>query len=426
MRKEKKELLANRQFLFLWAEQILTQFSYYLINFTLIVSVFKLTKSNFSVGILLLCFFLPSALTALFAGIVSDHFPRKKIMFFANLIWATLILVYIPALGNFWAILLIAILIQITDEFFSNANMAAIPNVVEKKNLLTANSFFSLTSYLTLITGSISVGILIRFFSPYAPFILASFLVFLGAFFVSKLDFKQELVKMPKKKVAIQHIKDEVKKGWDFIKDNKSVQILVAFLVSLQGLLGLVLAISPGFLENVLSIKAEDASFVFILPLGVGLLSAGYFLGKAGRKFRKIQLIQKGMILVGLSLFLLALTSKSPKVAGIIKNTRHFETILHISLPLTFIVIALGFGGALVFVPSQTAFQEKIPGEIRGRVLSVNTLLTYIFSSVLTLSAGFLADKIGFFPILFILAILGIFLGIFSKKILIGARILEK
>jgi len=426
MQKEKRELLANRQFLYLWAEQILTQFSYNLINFALIVSVFKLTRSNFSVGILLLCFFLPSSLTALFAGIISDHFHRKKIMFFANIIWATLILAYIPALKNFWTILLIAVLIQITDEFFSNANMAAIPNVVEKKNLLVANSFFSLTSYLTLITGSISVGILIRFSSFYTPFILASFLVFLGAFFVSKLEFKQELVKMPKKKEAIQHIKDEIKKGWDFIKSRNSLKILVAFLVSLQGLLGLILAISPGFLENVLNIKAEDASFVFVLPLGVGLLAAGYFLGKFGRNFRKIQLIQKGMILVGVSLFLLALTSKSPRVAGIIKNTYHFEKILHISLPLTLIVVGLGFGGALVFVPAQTAFQEKLPSKIRGRVLSVNTLLNYIFSSVLTLLSGFLADKIGFFPILLILAIFGIFLGFFSKKILIGAKVLEK
>lgn len=426
MKPEKKELLQNRQFLYLWLEQILTQFSYNLINFALIVNVFKLTRSNFSVGILLLCFFLPSSLTALFAGMVSDHFHRKKIMFLANLVWACLTLVYIPALKNFWAICSIAILIQITDEFFANANMAAVPNVVEKKNLLTANSLFSLTSYLALIFGSISVGFLIRLFSPTAPFILASGLVFLGSFFVSKLNFKQELVKMPKKKVVFQHIKDETTKGWEFIKTRRSISVLVAFLISLQGLLGLILAISPGFLENVLSIKAEDASFVFILPLGIGLLSAGYFLGKLGRKFRKIQLVQKGMILVGLALLLLSLTAKSPKVAGIIKNTRHFETILHISLPLTFIVVALGFGGALVFVPSQTAFQEKLPSEIRGRVLSVNTLLNYIFSSILTLSSGFIADKIGFFPILATLAVSGIFLGLFSKKILIGAGVLEK
>lgn len=426
MQKNRKRLLANRQFLYLWAEQILTQFSYNLINFALIVNVFKLTRSNFSVGILLLCFFIPSALTALIAGMVSDHFHRKKIMLVANLIWAFLILAYIPFLKNFWLICFVAILIQITDEFFSNANAAAIPNVVEKENLMLANSFFSFTNYLTLITGSLFVGFLVRIFSPYAPFMLASFLVFLGTFFVSKLEFKQRLIKIPTKEIAIEHIKKELKKGWKFINSSRSVKTLVAFSVLLQGFLGLILAISPGFLENVLSVKAEDASFVFILPLGLGLLAAGYFLEKFGKKFRKIQLIQRGMVLIGLSFLFLSLTAKSPKMAGLIKNTYHFEKILHISLPLTLIVIGLGFGGALVFVPAQTAFQEKVPSEVRGRVLSVNTLLNYMFSALLTLSSGFIADKIGFFPILLIFAIFGIFLGLFSKKILIEAKVLEK
>jgi len=427
MQKEKRELLANRQFLYLWAEQILTQFSYNLVNFSLIINVFKLTKSNFSVGILLLCFFFPSALTTLFAGIISDHFSRKKIMFLANIIWATLVLIYIFALKNFWAICLMTILIQITDEFFSNANTAAIPNVVNKKDLLTANSIFSLTGYLTLISGSIFVGILIRFFSSYAPFIIASFLVYLGAFFVSKLEFEQEVVKMPKKKVVIHQIEKEIKEGWNFIKNQSYLKILLSFLVFLQSLLGLILAISPGFLENVLNIKAEDASFVFILPLGIGLLGASWFLAKQGKKFRKIQLIQKGITLIGFSGLFLALIAKSPKVANkIIKNTRHFETLLPSSLPLTLIIMAMGFGGALVFVPAQSSFQERLPSKIRGRVLSVNTLLTYIFSSALTLSSGFIADQIGFFPLLLVLAILGIFLGSFSKKILIEAKVLEK
>ena len=423
---KERQLFKNRQFSYLLLEQILTQFSYNLVSFSSIVNVFKLTRSNFSVAVLLLCFFIPSIFTTMIAGMVSDHFYRKKILVTANIIWATLVLCMVFARNYYWLFLLVTILIQITDEFFQNANAATIPLLVEEKNLITANSLFSLTNYLCLILGSVCVGFLIRLFSPAAPFLAASLLVYLAAFFVSRLKFEQKLVKMPKNKEIFEHIKDQVTKGWTFIRSSQTVSLLVAFVVSLTALQSLVLAISPGYVENVLGIEAADASFVFALPLGIGLLVAGYFLGKFGKRVRKIELIRKGMVLVGTGLLFLALIPESTRVANFAKNTKHFESILHTSLPLALVVMTLGFGGALVFVPAYTSFQENIPDQLRGRVLSTSTLLTYIFSSLLTLGSGFIADKIGFFPILFILAMLGIFLGLFSKKILVGAKVLEK
>lgn len=404
----------------------MTQFSYNLVSFSSIVTVFKLTKSNFSVGVLLLCFFVPSIFTTMIAGMVSDHFHRKKILAATNIIWATLVLTMIFARNYYWLFLLVTVLIQITDEFFQNANAATIPMVVEEEDLISANSLFSLTNYLCLIFGSVFVGLIIRLFSPAAPFLAASLLVYLAAFFVSRLKFEQRLVKMPKNKEIFEHVKDKIGQGWKFIRNSRTVSLLVAFVVSLTALQSLVLAISPGYVENVLGIEAADASFVFVLPLGIGLLAAGYFLGRAGKKIRKIELIRRGMILVSLGLLFLALIPESTRIANFAKNTRHFESILHTSLPLTFVVVVLGFGGALVFVPAYTSFQENIPDQLRGRVLSTSTMLTYIVSAVLTLSSSFLADKIGFFPILFFLSLAGLFFGFFSKKILIEAKILEK
>jgi len=423
---ELRQLLKNRNFLFLWLEQILTQFSYNLMNFSLIVSVFKLTGSNFSVGILLLCFFLPSSIFTNVAGLISDYFHRKKIMMLANIVWASLVLSFILARNTFWAICLVAILIQIADEFFVNANFSAIPSVVDPKNLLLANSLFSLTNYLCLILGTLSVGILIRMFSPVSPFIVASSLVFLGSFFVSKLNFQQKLILPQKRKVMFEHITNDLKKGWEFIKSQRSIKILVAFLVSLNALQAFFLAISPGYLENVLRIRGEDASFVFILPLGIGLLLAGTFLGKFGKKYRKISFIQKGLFLLGLAFLFLALIPKSTRIAKLTKKTWPFEAFLGVSAPLILMAIVLGFGGALVFVPSQTLFQEKIPEELRGRVLSTLHFSGYLASSALTLLSGFLADNIGFFPLFLSLSIFGLFLGIFSQRILVGAKVLEK
>lgn len=420
------ELFANRQFIYLWLEQIFTQFSYNLINFSLIVSVFKLTHSNLSVGFLLLCFFLPSAIFTNFAGLASDYFHRKKIMILANIVWAVLVFCLASATKSFLAICIISVLIQITDEFFTNANLATVPMVVPQKNLMMANSLFSLTNYLCLILGSLSVGLLIRFISPTAPFLIASCLALLGAFFVSKLHFQQKLTKPPKRKIIIQQVISDLKKGGQFIRSDKTVTTLVAFLVSLSVLQTLVTAIAPGFLENVLRIEAADASFVFILPLGVGLLLAGTFLGRFGKKYRKISLIQRGMILISSSLIFLALIPKSTQIANLTKKTTNFESRLGLSIPLALVITLLGFGGALVFVPANTSFQEKTPEQLRGRTISTYHFISYLCSSVLAFSSGFFADKIGFTPILFFLAFCGIFSGFFSRKILVEAGVLEK
>lgn len=427
MRLEKqRQLFKNKQFTYLLGEQVLTQFSYSLVSFSSVITVFKLTKSNFSVGILLLCFYLPSIFTAMLAGMVSDHFHRKKILTVTNIIWASLVVVMAFTRNNYWLFLLITILIQITDEFFQNANAATIPMVVEEKNLISANTIFSLTNYLCLIVGSISVGLLIRFFSPAAPFLTASLLVYLAAFIVSRLSFQQKIVMMPKNKEVIAHIKEQIKQGWQFIRESKMISLLVTFVASLTALQGLVMAISPGYVENVLGIEASDASFVFVLPLGIGLLSAGYFLGRFGKRFRKIELIRKGMVLVGLGLLFLALIPKSSRVADFAKKTYHFESLLHTSLPLASVILFLGFGGTLVFVPAYTSLQENIPDQLRGRVLSTATMLTQIASAFLILSSGFIADKIGFFPILLTLSLAGLFFGLFSRKILVETKVLEK
>lgn len=424
--KKPTELFENRQFLHLWLEQILTQFSYNLINFSLIVTVFKLTHSNLSVSVLLLCFFIPSSIFTNFAGLASDYFHRKKIMILANIVWSTLVLTLTILSKSFLAICLVSILIQITDEFFANANMATIPSVVPKKNLMIANSLFSLTNYLCLILGSLSVGLFMRLISPTAPYIIASLLVYLGAFLVSKIHFEQKLIKPPKKKVIFEQIVGDLQKGWQFIRADRAITVLVGFLVSLNALQALVMAIAPGFLENVLRIEATDASFVFILPLGIGLLVAGSFLSRFGKKYRKISLIQRGMVLVSLALTFLALIPRSTRIANLTRKTTNFESRLGLSLPLSLVITLLGFGGALVFVPANTSFQEKTPEQLRGRTISTFHFLGYIFSSILTFSSGFFADKIGFTPILSFLAFCGIFLGFFSRKILIGAGILEK
>lgn len=422
--KQHQELLKDRHFLFLWIEQGLTQVAYNIINFSLIVAVYKLTNSNFSVGILLLCFFIPSAIFTLIAGITSDFVHRKRIIIFSNLIWSVLVIALSLWRHNFLAILIMAVLIQITDEFFYNANGASLPCVVGKEQLLLANSLFSITYYASMILGSLIVGVLNRFVSEASPFYLASFLVAGGAFLVSKIKFSQKTSDFSPRKPLLEQITLESTKGWRFIINSPTARILAIFLAVANSLLVLLLALSPGIL-SAFGIRPDDFSFVFVLPLSIGLLLGSIFLGKFGKSFRKISLIQKGLIFLSLMLLFFAFIPRSEKLSIITQKRMGFESKLGISAPLAMIVALMGFSGILIFVPANTSFQEILPDEIRGRVSSTCQLLSYSLSALLSLSSGFISDTLGFFPIFLFISLTSFFAGIFSRKILVKTNILE-
>jgi len=423
-RQKTAELLKSQQFLFLLLEQIFTQVAYHLVNFSLILSVFKLTNSNFSVALLLLCFYLPSAIFVTIAGLTSDFVHRKKIIILSNLVWSTLVFTLSFLTKQFWTICLFAVLIQIADEFFFNAITSSIPNIVPKDQLLLANSLFNLTFYSSMVAGSFLVSLLSRFISPVAPLYFASGLTAFGAFFVSKIKIKQVVPSAPKRKILLQNIFQEITKGWQTIHENSTIKTLTLFLVVSNSLLSLAYAIAPGLL-SVFGIDATDFSFVLILPLGIGMIAGNLILSKLGKKYRKIFFIQKGLIIIGAVLLILAFIPKSNHLNSLTHKRMNFEKKLGISLPLSLLFSFLGIGGVLTFIPATTAFQENLPEEVRGRTQSTNQLLTYITSTILAFFSGSISDLLGFFPLLLVLSILSLTSGFLSKKILIKAGVLQ-
>lgn len=424
--KEHRELFKNKNFVYLWLEQIFTQYSYNLVNFTLIISVFTLTRSNLSVGVLLLCFYLPSAVFAIIAGITVDAVHRRKIIIMSNIIWALLVAVLFFTQNSFFAICLIAVLIQVTDEFFYNANSSSLPSVVEKSQLMSANSLFSATFFSCFILGSLSMGFITRFLSPGSPFLVSSLLVLTGAFLITKIKFEHKTIDFTAgKKQFSQRIYESLIEGWKYIKSNKTVTTISLFLIVANSLAGLFLAMAPGLL-TAFGINAQDASFVLVLPLSIGLLIASLLISKYGSRYRKISIVQKGLFVFGLLMLLMAFIPRTEQLAVLTEKRNHFETSLGISLPVAGIVGLLGFFGTMIFVPVYTSLQEHVPEELRGRTTSTTQFITYLMSAVFAFSAGFISDKLGFFPILFTLSVATISLGTFSKNLLVKFRVLEK
>ena len=422
-------LLKNRNFVLLWVSQFLFQTAYNLTSFALIVLVFELTHSNFLVGVLMFSFFLPSFLFSLPAGVCTDIFSRKKILILTKTFCGLLVLLLPFVRSHFILIVLISLIIQAIDEFSIPAERALLPLLVRGEDLLFANSFFSFSLYASLLLGFGSAGPLIRFVGKDSPFFLASALSGLAVVSVALITIVEGGFFQDGKSLFFL-MKDELFRGGREIITRRNILKVILLLASFRGLQAILVALSPGYMEQGLGIYSGDASFVLAFPLGVGLILGTLLVGFLGRVRKKTSLILLGIFLSGAALLGMA---GGPVVRSIFYNhvftshdpVRYFEYFPTLSSVVMVLASVCGLGGALVYISLQAAFQEVTPNRLLGRAQAFLNMISYALNLVPTLLFGALADFVGVTSVLLLVAlgILGLGICISKTRLLSRMRI---
>lgn len=422
-------VVKNRGFLKLWINQILVQLSCNALNFSLIIWVFQLTSSNIAVSALLFAFYFPAVILGLFTGILVDLIDRRKIIIMINFFLSIAFFCLILTKANFLAILAIAFIINTLSQFYAQAEASAIPLIVKKDQLITANSLFSATLYSSFIIGFGLAGPLINHLGIDSLFTLGGFILivaFLLSLVFPAITSKPDeegrlLVKAIKKRnySEIQRIGFlEIIKTIKLVKGKLPVLTSILILAGVQMVIAVSAVLIPGFLETSLRIKATDASYILIVPLGVGILTGAWILGKNSQRLVKRLIVSKGIIFAGLLFFLVGI---SPIILPAIKylakpKPLHFLT--QPSLSGVSIVGSFFMGLALVsiLVPTQTVLQQNTPEAIRGKVFSVLGVAMSGLSLIPVFLAGILADIFGVTPIFIALGVVIILSGLFGLK----------
>lgn len=176
--------------------------------------------------------------------------------------------------------------------------------------------------------------------------------------------------------------------------------------------------LAPGFLEKALSIKATDASYVLIIPLGLGIVTGGLILGKLGSRLIKRKLVAKGILFAGILSFIIGI---APLVSPAIQYFRHAKPLPFFYQPsLSKIIFAgsflMGMAVIAILIPSQTVLQENTPQEDRGKVFAVLGVAMAALSLIPVLLVGFMADIFGTTPIFIVIGILVMMAGLFGLK----------
>lgn len=371
-------LLKNRPFMMLWFGQVLSQVA----DKVFFVLLFSLLKEYQTPGMLensmrstlMVAFTLPAMLFGSAAGIFVDRFPKKQLMIVADLIRAVL-MILIPILPkHFFILLTITFLISSVTQFFAPAEQSAIPLLVPRENLMSANALFTTTMMGSLIVG-LAIGEPVLSFvktlggDSFQDFFVAG-LYILAA--ISGFFIKIKEPKLSQAKLAV-HPWQDLQEGLSYLWKNRIVRNAMFQLTTLYSVLAALTVLAFNLAER---IGLKSTQFGFILAAaGVGLVFGAGILGHWGERFHHKPLPLIGFLSMAFVLSIFTFTH---------------DKLLGLSLSAVF-----GLGASLIGVPMQTVIHASTEESMRGKVFGFQNNVVNIALSLPLAIAGPLTDSFG-------------------------------
>jgi DHA3 family macrolide efflux protein-like MFS transporter len=399
------EVLRNRNFSLLWLGQIISQLGDRLGQMALIAFVsVKLGGSAIDIAKVLSLTIIPVFVVGPIAGVYVDRWDRRRTMYTSDFLRAVLMLIipfflfYARALG---AIYLLIFVIYCVGRFFIPAKLSIVPDLVEKKDLLIANSLVNITGMIATILGFGVSGILVErlgaqggFYLDALSFFLSGSLIFLIAKkSASSVDFKQvshEIVEMIRKSVF-----QELKEGVLYFLKDKNIRFAAWVMFILSSALGAASVVLIAFVQEAFHSLTRDLGLLSMF-LGVGLFSGSLVYGRFGHRFSQHKIIFTSLISSGIILTVFALA---------IGWHPHFG----LATLLTFL---LGFLVSPIIIATNTIVHKVSSNEMMGKTFSSLEIVMHLGFIIFMFVSGFLAEKFTHVSILVATGVLFIVLGI--------------
>jgi len=415
----------NAGFLRLWLSQAATQIGGNMVLFGLTVLVVDSTKSSAAVSVLVLTFLVPAVLFSAVAGVYVDRFDRRIILVATNLLRGIAFIALYLVGTHFALILLLNFTISTITVFFAPAELAMIPFLVPRRQLLAANGIFTLT-----LNGAFAIGfallgpLVVNVASPEAVILVVAALYLLAAVFCFTLPSAPPAAKdkaahhglgVGEAERAVASTFAELKEGFGFIQTHRNIGWSLLYLAIAASLVGVLGVLGPRFAQDTLGLQSKDFAVV-VLPLGFGIVMGILLLNSYGKYFPRRRVIEGGMIVLGI---LLAALSAAGPISRLLQRADApggLDLSGVTSLLAVVVVIAFfaGIAYGLVAIPAQTQLQEDLPEDVRGRVFGVLGMLVSVASFVPIIIAGGVADLIGTTAVIFVMAIAVTVTGVIS------------
>ncbi|HJP70808.1 MAG TPA: MFS transporter [Candidatus Limnocylindria bacterium] len=401
----------NRSFVYLWSAQTLSQLASNMVLAALMATVRRTTGSDTAVALLILTFLVPAVLFSTLGGVLVERSNAKLIMLATNVVRAVGIVAFIfvaptTASANVPLVYLINFGIATATAIFAPAELTSIPRIVDRRHLMAANSIFVLTINATFAIGFGFLGpLVLNVLGPIAVYVLVAVMFGAAALAILPLPAVRPERVAPRATDAagraVHELVDQLREGMAFVRRHRVIAWSLAYLGISSSLIGVLGAIGPGFAVDILGLSPEN--FFFIMgPAGLGAVVGILFLNSYGKGIPKRLVIDVGLVAMGITLVLLAFIK--PVAATFGAATAPLEEAVPAIAPLVsliaVVVVIAVFAGleyAFVAIPSQTALQEELPSDVRGRIFGILNTLLSVASFLPVLAAPAAADILNIF-----------------------------
>ncbi|MEI7474378.1 MAG: MFS transporter [bacterium] len=420
-----RAVLRNKNFLFLWLGQIFSQLGdrVTFVVFVAIIAKHFYMSASLQSG-LYISFTIPAVLLTAIAGVFVDKWNKKHILISTNILRG-LIIILLPIADKYlFGIYALAFLISSVTQFFVPAEAASIPTLVDKKQLIAANSLFTTTMMGSIIFGFALGDPLINIFGLKAVHWAVAGLFLISSFSLSFIKNNKHNEENEAHK-SFKDFMDDLSQGIVYIKNTPIVLNAILKLSTLFSVIVMLSILAISISQHWLypdNIALGAQKFVYIVAFsGVGMVLGSIAVGKLWRNIDKYLLIYRGFALIGLSLILLILTGLIPNESSITIPEKdllflHLEQInLTTRMIYAYFISALvGLGCSLVAIPVQTVLHSAVPEDLRGKVFGVQFTFLSTSSTLPVLVAAFMADALGIGVTLIIIGLPILLFGLFN------------
>ena len=335
--------------------------------------VYALTNSPFKLGVVAFCAGVPVLLFSLWAGVVADRMPKRRLLLMTQTGMMTLafLLAADVFLGTvaWWHIAVLAFFLGVANAFDAPARQAFVVEMVGRVELMNAIALNSAMFNSARIIGPALAGVILASLGAQWCFVLngASFLAVIAG--LALMDVKP-YVGAPGGGSPLAQMREGVRYVWH----DPTVRPLIS-VVAVSNLFSFgYLALLPAFAQDVLRVGSVGYGFMST-AVGVGALAGALVLATLGDHGRK------GWMLTGGNLAF-------PAMVIAVALSRSFH------LTLGFLVVA-GLGFMTQNATANTLVQTTVPDRLRGRVMSVYMMVFLGFFPIGALIAGTVAEHWG-------------------------------
>jgi MFS family permease len=339
--------------------------------------VLDLTHDPFVLGLTTAAQFLPVLVFGLFGGLIADAVPKRRTLMVTQtsqmLLAFILFALTVSGRVEVWQILLLALMLGVTNAVDMPTRQAFVVEMVGREDLQNAVALNSATFNMARIVGPAVAGLLIGVTGLAIAFLVngLSFLAVIVAYGLMREDglHRTAALQRPAGARAIRH---SLAEGLGFIRSNELV-LMAMIVIGSVSMLGMNFrVIVPALADEVLHVDATGFGFL-MTATGIGSLLAAGSIAVLPREH--LSLMAGGTVVLG-----------AAEVAAAFAD----------SMPLAMVaMLAVGFGAISMLATANTAIQLRSPDALRGRVMSVYTVVFVGSTPIGGLLAGGIASAMG-------------------------------